>query len=91
MAELLSTQYASVFSVPKEAAGEPTAFKTEKKLVDITFTSEDMELAISELRSNAAAGDDGFPAVLLKNCKSALLLQLFSGENAWMKATYHHD
>ena len=76
MAELLSTQYASVFSVPKEDAGEPTAFKTEKKLVDITFTSEDMELAISELRSNAAAGDDGFPAVLLKNCKSALSLPL---------------
>ena len=56
--------------------GEPTAFKTEKELVDITFASEDMELAISELRSNAAAGDDGFPAVLLKNCKSALLLPL---------------
>ena len=76
MAELLSTQYASVFSVPKQDAGEPTALKTDKKLSDITFTTEDMESAISELRSNAAAGDDGFPAILLKNCKSALSLPL---------------
>ena len=64
MAELLSTQYASVFSVPKQDAGEPTALKTDKKLSDITFTTEDIESAIGELRSNAAAGDDGFPAIL---------------------------
>ena len=50
--------------------------KTDKKLSDITFTTEDMESAIGELRSNAATGDDGFPAILLKNCKSALSLPL---------------
>ena len=42
----------------------------------ITSEQEDIELAISEVIRNVAAGDDGFPAVLLKNCKSALSLPL---------------
>ena len=75
MADLLSKQYSSVFSQPKvvqsevhEAAGA--------KLSDITFTQTDMEAVIDELRCNAAAGMDGFPAILLKKCKTQLSLPL---------------
>ena len=75
MADLLSKKYSSVFSQPKvvqsevhEAAGA--------KLSDITFTQTDMEAVIDELRCNAAAGMDGFPAILLKKCKTQLSLPL---------------
>ena len=42
------------------------------KLSDIQFTAKDMEDVIDELSSNAAAGMDGFPAILLKKCKIQL-------------------
>ena len=35
----------------------------------IIVTEEDFELAIDELSPSAAAGHDGFPALLLKNVK----------------------
>lgn len=72
MAELLSQQYSKVFSIPKRNIPE---FKKKciDTLSDINFSGEDIGNAIDELRHNAAAGKDGFPAALLKNCKRNLV------------------
>ena len=48
----------------------------------ITFSGKEIESAIDELRNNAAAGRDGFPAILLKNCKKHLITPL---EYFWRK------
>ena len=41
-------------------------------LENITFTAEDLEEAIGELSQDSAAGPDGVPAKLLKECKTLL-------------------
>ena len=41
-------------------------------LDDIIFTKDDLEEAISELSADSAAGPDGVPAKLLKECKTIL-------------------
>ena len=78
MAELLSNQYASVFSTPKdESHAESEAEANPAKLSDFKFDKSDIEAAIDELSSNAAAGIDGFPAILLKKCKDVLSYPLY--------------
>ena len=82
MAELLSNQYASVFSTPRDEShseyeAEDEAEPNPAKLSDIEFDKADIEAAIDELSSNAAAGIDGFPAILLKKCKEALSYPLY--------------
>ena len=73
MAELLSKQYASVFSIPKENIDIEVEETTKPaSLSDINFDKSDMESVIDELSSNAAAGNDGFPAIMLKKCKELL-------------------
>ena len=49
----------------------------QKNQHSIKFAMEDIVAAIDELRANSSAGPDGFPAILLKNCKSALAKPLF--------------
>lgn len=75
MAELLSQQYSKVFSTPRPSTTVPNQKCTES-LNDINFSENDIERAIDELRYNAAAGKDGFSAVLLKNCKHSLVYPL---------------
>ena len=82
MAELLSNQYASVFSTPRDEShpeyeAEDEAEPNPTKLSDIEFDKADIEAAIDELSSNAAAGIDGFPAILLKKCKEVLSYPLY--------------
>ena len=71
MAEILSKQYAKVFSTPKEAHQDARA-PSGPTIESIEVRKEDLEAAIDELSSNAAAGPDGFPAILLKNCKEVI-------------------
>ena len=75
MAELLSKQYSSDFSKPTSSVSDPST-GAGTKLSDIQFTKDDMESVIDELRCTAAAGMDGFPAILLKKCKAQLALPL---------------
>ena len=71
IANILQDQYTSVFSTPKETdISYPNACQNEIK--DIIFVEKDIIEAISTLTPNAAPGPDGFPAVLLKNCKEEL-------------------
>ena len=44
---------------------------------DIQFTEEDIEKMISEIKANSACGEDGFSALLLKNCKKQLSVPLY--------------
>jgi hypothetical protein len=74
MANLLKDQYSSVFSTPKEPPIDPNElFENEPDtLNDIEFTPEDVKKAINDISANAAPGPDGFPAILLRNCKDEL-------------------
>ena len=73
MAEILSNQYSSVFSSPKDedipkAANLPDI----PSLNTIHFSDSELAEAMNDLASNAAPGPDGFPAILLKKCSAAL-------------------
>ena len=76
MAEILSEQYSSVFSEPKDIDINSLfidAADTNKPVLDsINFTDSQLADAMSELTTNAAPGPDGFPAILLKKCNSVL-------------------
>ena len=78
MANILKDQYSSVFSTPKEPPIDPNElFENEPDtLDDIEFTPEDVKQAISDISENAAPGPDGFPAILLRNCKDELAIPL---------------
>ena len=75
MAEILSEQYSSVFSTPK-GDDTPVVANTDEpnipSLNRIHFRDSELAEAINDLASNAAPGPDGFPAILLKKCSSAL-------------------
>ena len=81
----LSQQYSSVFVQPRQAwtVHDVKNFffdgtDQEKSLSDIKFTELDIEKACGELRTSSAAGADGVPAALLKNCRKELKKPLFT-------------
>ena len=77
MADILSLQYSSVFSKPKEPLqSSDVIFSDNAELSDFEFGCKDFENAINELSSNSATGPDNFPAILLKKCKLALIPSL---------------
>ena len=49
----------------------------DESLCDLKFGPEDIEKACSQLKGSAAAGPDGVPAILLKNCRSQLSKPLY--------------
>ena len=79
---MLSTQYSSVYSNPKEPMEDaneifPDSYPTGHWIHNVPFNEEDIIDAIDEMRTTAAAGPDRFPAPLLKNCKHSLSKPLF--------------
>ena len=46
-------------------------------LTDITFTPEDVQKCINQIKPNAAPGPDGFPAILLRECSKELSKPLY--------------
>ena len=71
MAEILSDQYASVFSQPKHSSNEPQDLfpdhpESQTSISDILFTEEELIEAMKEVKSNSASGPDEFPAMILK-------------------------
>ena len=78
MANLLSTQYSSVFSKPSDSTYY-TMVENESdiSLENIEFTEEDIVDAIDELKNNSASGPDGLAAIFLKRCKNALAKPLY--------------
>ena len=72
IADILSLQYSSVFTVPSE---KPTSSNMEVPVTieDINFDITDIAQAIDNLKPTAAAARfDGFPAQLLKKFRDAL-------------------
>ena len=88
MAEILSSQYQSVFSQPRYINNEPhilfpNELESSTTINVLTFMDEELESAMQELSKNAAAGPDGFPAILLKRCSKVLAPPLSS---IWRKS-----
>ena len=71
MAEILSAQYSSVFSVPMGQVVD-TSTEPNPSTDDLLFSEKQIEDAIDELSQNSAAGPDRFPAIFLKKCKNSL-------------------
>ncbi len=46
------------------------------KLLDLDFSKTEIEMALSDLNPSSAAGPDGMPAILLKNCKKELAVPI---------------
>ena len=77
MAEILSQQYVNVFSKPSEdQEANNNANTNSKSIPPLQISEENITKAIDELSPTSAAGPDGFPAILLKNCKTALATPL---------------
>ena len=84
IAESLQQQFCSVFSDPDQSQHiedvedffDSDEDLPEINLSDLNFSEKDIEAAISEIKPNAACGDDGFSAMLLKNCKKELSVPL---------------
>ena len=75
MADILSKQYAKVFSEP--ISPDDRAFDTlEIEIPEMVVSEDDIKKAIDELSPSSAAGPDGFPAILLKQCKEELAIPL---------------
>ena len=68
MANLLSQQYESVFSEPREDISQHQNIKlTTATLNDIEIKTDDIIKAISEMVNGSAAGPDGIPVVFYKD------------------------
>ena len=79
MAEVLQTQYCSVFSksdINKVIENIEDFFHDDEcelpALNDISFNVKDIEKAIKKIKPHAAAGPDGFPTQLLRECCTEL-------------------
>ena len=82
MADILASQYSSVYSLPRKILDDPGSIfpVTDPErdfLEDVIFDEGDIVKAIDELSLTAAAGPDGFPACFLKYCKESLSKPLY--------------
>ena len=71
---MLQDQYRSVFSSAKDGYNLSTdeELAGDGILEDIDFTEQDFITEFDTVTVDSAAGPDGFPAIVLKNCKTAL-------------------
>ena len=96
MANMLAHQYNSVFSSPKEPLQDPKEVfpedslpdRNNPSLYDIKFSEHDIIKAIGEISATAAAGPDMYPAILLKQCQTALSKPLYL---IWRKSLDHGE
>ena len=74
MANLLQTQYQSVFSDPSSIKKKcPDAVtNTHSTISDINISTDRIIKAIGEISADSACGEDDIPAIILKNCKYTL-------------------
>ena len=76
MANILQSQYSSVFSDPESADKDSTASNTKKNIhsniSNVQVTTKRMMDAMSEVNSNSSAPDGDIPAKVLKDCRKSL-------------------
>ena len=86
MADLLANQYDSVFSSPSSIP--PIIEESSLPINNIVIEKCEIIVAIEELKSSAASGADGIPAILFKKCKQSLSGPLTTFWNACMNNSY---
>ena len=77
MANILQEQFSSVYSDPNSPNIVPPDFdcpviKTPFSEYSLSFTDEDIQESIKDIKLDSASGPDGIPAVLLKSCSVEL-------------------
>ena len=74
MANILQSQYCSVFAPPKTNYNFPNLNEPEERsiLEDIIFTEDDIIPEVDTISANSAPGPDGLPAIFFKMCKLSL-------------------
>ena len=85
ISQKLSEQYSSSFSTPNPnfSVGDPREFFRYREdlnipqLTDISFTKQEIEKEINNIKSDSTAGPDHFPAILLKECAEELSEPLY--------------
>ena len=65
MADILSKQYASVFSTPKPTYNFTLRTTISKIIQDIDITTAEIQLALQDIKPSSAPGPDGIPAFVL--------------------------
>ncbi|KAK4325507.1 hypothetical protein Pmani_003957 [Petrolisthes manimaculis] len=95
MADLLKSQYESVFSRPRtdRTTGDPLSLFDDRPndqltLSSINITIEDIVIAIDNIAPDSTAGPDGFHAQLLKKCKLELATPL---QSLWSTSLENDD
>ena len=78
MANILRTQYESVFTDPKgSSVYTEEASNAEAHISDMEFTESDLIESIDELSQTSSSGPDGVPAVFMKRCKTEVSKPLY--------------
>jgi len=83
MADVLQNQFKSVFSDPSAinvdnySSSSSPSDRATPSLESFDFSPADIAKAISEISSSSSAGEDGFPAILLKSCCESLAYPIF--------------
>ena len=86
MADLLQSQFCSVFSDPNLPMQDPQFPTPHADLNDIEFTVKDVSNAIDTMKVSSAPGEDEIPAVLLKTCRDAISQPLY----LFWRASFDH-
>ena len=76
--EILKLQFESVYSDPINTSDIEEVLRDygPRCIEDIEFSMDDVRSSILKISASAAAGPDGFPALLLRNCVEELKLPL---------------
>ena len=74
MADILQTQFCSVFSDPQASTKilNNISAQYDKPLAEIKITLHDIDKALKEIKINSSAGEDDIPAIVLKKLSSTL-------------------
>ena len=93
MADILQKQFISVFSDPNNIDSSELNVEVNHNstLEDIDLTEEDFIKAINEIKENSASADEGFPAIVLKKCKSKLSYPLLLLWKDSLNCSYIHE
>ena len=93
MADILQKQFISVFSNPQNVQMNKISNEsvTDSIIDNIYFSEEDLSKAIDEINENSGSGGKGFPALLLKSCKSNLTYPLFLLWSTSMETGFIHQ
>ena len=79
MADLLQSQYTSVFSDPNDPKAKLSHLTVNflEPLTDFTFSPADIQAAIDEIDENSSCGENDIPAKVLRQCRENLSYPIY--------------